>query len=374
MALTAVTSDGRSTAVSKTFSTNNGNASNVYEIVSKMSDKVLDVPGASGANGAIIQQWDYNGGGQQKWLLIPVDSQYYRIVNQLSGKVLDITGVSTANGALIQQYDWLGGDNQQWRFVPTGGGYFYIVSKLDGKVLDVTSASTANGAVIEQYDSGGGDNQQWKLAPDGSIPIISGSTQSTAAQTSDGSVSALSILSIAGGNATSYSHTELDYAASAYYDPYTAGFIFDNGADVAGNATSSSGTTPAAVGNSVPAYPWHDYLVESDHWVTAWFLQAGQYYDPFGFTYASSSDGSRDVWFEETGIAVWLVSEYIYLGSTYADQTYVPQDQLQTIPLSDDDNRVYVPSTGIPTFDATVTLLETEMEVLCWTSWSDNGC
>ena len=34
---------------------------------------------------------------------IPVE-----IVNRQSGKVLDVTGASTANGAPIQQYNWLG--------------------------------------------------------------------------------------------------------------------------------------------------------------------------------------------------------------------------------------------------------------------------
>src|SRR5258706_5437061 len=35
-----------------------------------------------------------------------------------SGKVLDVTGASAVNGALIHQWDWLGGDNQKWRLEP----------------------------------------------------------------------------------------------------------------------------------------------------------------------------------------------------------------------------------------------------------------
>ena len=50
--------------------------------------------------------------------MIPVDSVNYRIVSKYSGKVLDVLGVSQANGALIQQYDYLGGANQQWQLVP----------------------------------------------------------------------------------------------------------------------------------------------------------------------------------------------------------------------------------------------------------------
>jgi hypothetical protein len=41
-------------------------------------------------------------------------SAYY-IVNSSSGKVLDDPGFSTSNGAIIQQYQWNGGANQQWK-------------------------------------------------------------------------------------------------------------------------------------------------------------------------------------------------------------------------------------------------------------------
>ena len=133
------------------------------KIVSRSSGKVLDVPGASTADGAIIEQWTDNGGQNQQWSLVSVGSGYYKIVSRSSGKVLDVPGASTANGAHIQQWTDNGAANQQWSLVSVGSGYYKIVSRSSGLVLDVTGASTADGAVIEQWPDNGGTNQQWSL-------------------------------------------------------------------------------------------------------------------------------------------------------------------------------------------------------------------
>ena len=54
------------------------------------------------------------GGDNQRWRLSPLGDGYFRVTAKHSGKVLDVRGVSTANGAQIQQWDYLGGDNQRW--------------------------------------------------------------------------------------------------------------------------------------------------------------------------------------------------------------------------------------------------------------------
>ena len=79
-----------------------------YEIVNKNSGKVLEVTGASAANGAGIRPVGLQGGANQQWQLAAIDNTYYRIVNKNSGKVLDVTGVSAANGASIEQWDYVG--------------------------------------------------------------------------------------------------------------------------------------------------------------------------------------------------------------------------------------------------------------------------
>ncbi len=141
-----------------------GSTSTGYnKIVNRNSGKVLDVTGASTADGATIEQWTDNGGQNQQWSLVSVGSGYYKIVSRGSGKVLDVPGASTVNGATIEQWTDNGAMNQQWSLVSVGSGYYKIVSRSSGLVLDVTGASTANGAIIEQWPDNGGTNQQWSL-------------------------------------------------------------------------------------------------------------------------------------------------------------------------------------------------------------------
>jgi uncharacterized protein (TIGR03437 family) len=134
-----------------------------FEIVNKLSGKVLDVVGGSTSNAAGIQQSFISGARNQRWSLVPEDNGTYAVMNLLSGKVLDVQSASMSNGALIQQYDYLGGSNQKWSLVPVENGYFEIVSALSGKALDVLNASTDNGAPVQQWDYSGADQQKWRF-------------------------------------------------------------------------------------------------------------------------------------------------------------------------------------------------------------------
>ena len=126
------------------------------------SGRVIDVDDISTANGAAIIQWDWWGGGNQRWRLEPVGGGYVRIVAQHSGKVLDVAGASMANGARLVQWEWWGGDNQRFRPQVHGIGELTLTAKHSGKVLDVAGIDESNGAVIQQWDWWGGANQRWK--------------------------------------------------------------------------------------------------------------------------------------------------------------------------------------------------------------------
>lgn len=136
-----------------------------FKIINKMSGKALDVTGYSLLNGTAIQQWDYLDGDNQKWYVIPQDSQNYKIINKMSGKALDVTGYSLNNGTPIQQWDFLSGGNQLWQLSLPNFLDFKIMNKMSGKVLDVTGYSTSNGGRIQQWDFLNGNNQLWQLVP-----------------------------------------------------------------------------------------------------------------------------------------------------------------------------------------------------------------
>lgn len=140
-----------------------GGGNTYYVIVNRNSGKVLDVNGASTADGANVIQWSSNSGDNQQWEIIDVGSGYSRIVNRNSGKVLDVNGASTANGASVIQWPSNGGNNQQWEIINNGGGYYRIINRNSGKALDVSGGGTANGADVIQWPWNGGNNQQWEL-------------------------------------------------------------------------------------------------------------------------------------------------------------------------------------------------------------------
>jgi hypothetical protein len=134
-----------------------------YHIVSRLSNKVMDV--AAATNGTPLVQWGYNGFTGQKWDITHVGNGQYKVTNVASGRVMDVSGVSTANGAQIHLWDWLNANNQKWTVTPAGDGYFKLTAVHSGKVADVEGISTANGADIIQWVYWAGDGQQWMLAP-----------------------------------------------------------------------------------------------------------------------------------------------------------------------------------------------------------------
>ena len=67
-------------------------------------------------NSASVYQYDYYSGGYKDWKIECVGTTgYYRLIHRASGKVLDVTGASTANGAKMNIYPWTGADNQLFR-------------------------------------------------------------------------------------------------------------------------------------------------------------------------------------------------------------------------------------------------------------------
>jgi len=136
-------------------------------ILSRASNKALDVQNRSTQDSAAVQQWDYAGAPNQKWDIIDLGRGEFAIVSQGSNKVMDVQRGSTDDGANVIQYRWNGGENQRWRLVRAGGGTFQIVNVGSGKCLDVQNSSQENGVRLQQWSCGGGPNQQWRLEREG---------------------------------------------------------------------------------------------------------------------------------------------------------------------------------------------------------------
>lgn len=134
-----------------------------YRIVARHSNQVVDVVGASAADGAQIDQWPGSGGSNQHWMVTDNGSGYYTLRAIHSGKNLDINGFSSEDGAKLQQWTSGAGTNQQFQLVDAGAGYYQIKVRHSGKCLDVAGASTASGALIQQWACNNGANQQFRF-------------------------------------------------------------------------------------------------------------------------------------------------------------------------------------------------------------------
>lgn len=90
-----------------------------YRILSVHSNKVLDISDGIMQNGQNIKQWNWANVANQKWILINRGNGYYSIHSvQNRDYVIDISGASSANGTNVQLYQYNGSPAQLFRLDP----------------------------------------------------------------------------------------------------------------------------------------------------------------------------------------------------------------------------------------------------------------
>lgn len=132
-------------------------------VYNKYSGLVLDDPASATTNGAIMDQWGYNGGANQKWTFSKNSDGTYTITNETSNMVLEDPGFSESNGTKIDQWASNGGENQHWIVDPGEDGCYTILNAYSGLALEDPGYSTANGTQIDQWGYNNGANQRWRL-------------------------------------------------------------------------------------------------------------------------------------------------------------------------------------------------------------------
>jgi hypothetical protein len=138
-----------------------------YILVSRNSNKVIDLYNGGTADGTDAIQWGWNNGNDQEWDLAWLGNGQYKLTGVASGKLLEISGASTANGGIVQIWPSNNNNCQKWTVTASCDGFFKVLNVNSGKSLDVQNRSTADGTAILQYTDIAGDNQQWRfsLAP-----------------------------------------------------------------------------------------------------------------------------------------------------------------------------------------------------------------
>jgi pectin methylesterase-like acyl-CoA thioesterase len=156
-------------------------AGTTYQLIVKKSGKCVDVPSASTANSALLQQWGCTANSAwQQFKLVAAGSNFL-IQNVNSGKCVDVPSGSATSGQRLQQYTCAGSQtNQQWKVAASGTDTFQIINVGNGLCISDQGASTANGAAIIQETCTANSNKQWAFNP------VTGGTGGTFTVASDG--------------------------------------------------------------------------------------------------------------------------------------------------------------------------------------------
>lgn len=87
-----------------------------YKLENKATGMAMTVAGCSYANGGIITTSYYNDKINQRFAILPADAGNFRIIASNSGKAIDIKDWSGEDNAVIFQWRYVMGNNQKWIF------------------------------------------------------------------------------------------------------------------------------------------------------------------------------------------------------------------------------------------------------------------
>ena len=140
--------------------------------------QVVDVAGGSSSDGANIQSWESNNSGAQKWNIFKNNDGSYRIINAVNGKAMDVSEAKAYVGANVQQYTWNGSNAQKWivRYDREAG--FVFESSLNANlVLETSSYDAGNGVNIQLGTASGRGNQRFCLERTTYVPPMAADKQ-----------------------------------------------------------------------------------------------------------------------------------------------------------------------------------------------------
>jgi GH43 family beta-xylosidase len=135
----------------------------IYKLVSKASEKVLNITGCSPALGADVVQSSWNGMNCQRWNIQSTEDGYFVLTAVRGGLALDVAGCSNDDYANVHTWAPNGAPCQQWKIEETGSGYYRLIARNSDKALTVLMDSEAEGADVLQHAWSGADGQRWRI-------------------------------------------------------------------------------------------------------------------------------------------------------------------------------------------------------------------
>ena len=113
-----------------------------------------------------LQQYPWADWDSQKWKFEYLGNGHYRLISKFSNKCLNVWAEKTDNYAAIKQATCSPVDAQLWRLEPVENGYFRITNKHSDKCLDVDNAEQGKLDGLEVFQMGRDnttERQKWKV-------------------------------------------------------------------------------------------------------------------------------------------------------------------------------------------------------------------
>ena len=311
-----------------------------YKLVSALDGSlVLDARGGSTQNHTRAQVYSSNDTSAQRWTFEAapkgapakgrtVADGVYTLA--AGGKVVDVPGASTADGAGLQAYDGNGTLAQAFGVTyDEASGYYRIRNLGSGKYLDLRDGNVAAGARIQQWDGPAGENQLWSIQKDdkGGYAIASAKSWRAIGFSSDGNGAPL----VAGGPVASFSldayHPEV---GEGYYVLRSAGS--GRALDVSGGSWDfgDRGLMQLWDANGSWAQLWY-VRKQADDVVTIQNVNSGGYLTDYGSGKLGqewATDAARE-W--KVGVDVWgitLTNAKTGLALSAQRSVYAPKNML----------------------------------------------
>ncbi|GAA1586317.1 RICIN domain-containing protein [Actinoplanes couchii] len=127
-----------------------------YQLKVTKSGMCLDVPGASTADGALLQQWGCTSNSTWQQFSLVTSGSGYQIKNVNSGKCVD-----ARSGGQLQQYPCAAQTSQQWTLTASGSNTYQVINTGTGLCMSDKDASTASGGAIITETCTANTNKQW---------------------------------------------------------------------------------------------------------------------------------------------------------------------------------------------------------------------
>ncbi|MBN2486784.1 MAG: RICIN domain-containing protein [Bacteroidales bacterium] len=145
-----------------------GSIDGTYYLKNRYSKLYMDVDNSHiNEDDANVRQWTKTDNSNQQFAFTDLGGGVYKIICVGSDKSLDIPDESIANGENVAQREYEGGENQQFIVQATGDGYYKLIARHSGKLVEVGGFSTQTGGNIQQWADLEQTSGQWLLEPVG---------------------------------------------------------------------------------------------------------------------------------------------------------------------------------------------------------------